>query len=580
MILVRKEGRREGSTINKIIPDPWALGAAPMNSSQQKDIPTELDCLIVGAGFGGIYLLIELRKRGYRVKAFDTAKSFGGIWYWNTYPGARVDSEVPVYEFSDPELWKDWEWTHRYADAKQIQDYFAYVDKKLQLSNDIFFDTSVVSAKFDQAAEQWIVGVSSGETVRTRFLLLCTGIGAKPYVPEFPGLENFKGQAYHTSNWPREGVDMVGKRVGVIGTGATGVQVVQAVSKDASKLVVFQRTPNFALPMQQHQYEKGELAKMKETYHPIIFRRRLQTTTGNAFDYAPKNLTDTTPEERFLFWQQLWDMGGFRFAVATYPDIFINRESNAIAYEFWRQKVIARVNDPAVAELLAPAVAPHAFAMKRPSLEEAYYEVFNQHNVQLDGEEFGLDVLAFATGYDAVTGGITSIDIEGTNGETIKEKWGKELATYLGYATAHFPNMWFTYGPHGPTAFSNGPSCSELQCNWILDCLEYMRIKDLKRIEPTVDAETSWTQFVNEIVPPMMKETGYLPGTGAWYMGSNIPGKPVATMNFMGGFPLYVQKGKESADNGYKGFVFYRDGKAIDQSVPEDGEEKVLGNGI
>ncbi|KAJ7579835.1 cyclohexanone monooxygenase [Mycena floridula] len=558
------------------------LNSTTTSCTQHLDLPERLDCLIVGAGFGGIQLLIELRKRGYSVKAFEAAKSLGGIWYWNTYPGARVDSEVPVYEFSNPELWKDWEWTHRFPDGKEIQAYFNYVDKKLQISKDIFFDTSVVSARFDEAAEEWIVGLGCHETIRARFLLLCTGIGAKSYVPDFPGLGNFKGEAYHTSQWPRDGVMMEGKRVGVIGTGATGVQVIQEVSKQASKLTVFQRTPNLALPMRQHRYEKGELARMKETLHPILFRRRLQTYSGNLFEWAAKLFDQATPEERFLFWEQLWDMGGFRFWVGNYPDIFMTKVANDAAYEFWRQKVTPRIKDPAVAELLAPRVPPHAFGTKRPSLEQAYFEVYNQPNVELvdikanpiseitekgvrlsNGDEYELDVLALATGYDAVTGGITQIDILGTDGLTIKDKWSKELRTYLGYMTAHFPNMWFTYGPHGPTAFSNGPSCSEVQCNWVLDCLDYIRANGLTRIEPTVAAEKSWGSVVHELVPSLIKETGSLPGTGAWYMGSNIPGKPVETLNFTGGLPMYVQKGKESADNGYEGFIFRRDGQTI-----------------
>ncbi|KAJ7579749.1 cyclohexanone monooxygenase [Mycena floridula] len=555
----------------------------PTLTSDRQDIPAELDCLIVGAGFGGVYFINQLRKKGYKVKAFEAAKSFGGIWYWNTYPGARVDSEVPLYEFSDPEIWKDWEWTQRYPDAKEIQAYFAHVDKTLNISKDVFFDMPVVSAKFDKTADQWIVGLGSGKTVRARFLLLCTGIGAKAYVPEFAGLENFKGEWYHTSKYP-VGVETAGKRVGVIGTGATGVQVIQELAQDPStKLTVFQRTPNLALPMNQHRFGKGEIAKLKETYFPTVFRRRLQTACGFHFNWASKNYVDATPEERHLFWEELWDMGGFRFWIGSYPDVFSNKEANAAAYAFWRSKVVERINDPAVAEILAPQIAPHPFGTKRPSLEQKYFEVYNQPNVTLldvkanpiseitekgvklaNGDEHELDMLILATGYDAVTGGITQIDIEGTDGVSIKEKWSKGLGTYLGYMSANFPNVWFTYGPHGPTAFCNGPTCTEVQGGWILDCLEYMQKNKLTRIEPTLEAEKSWKALVDQVLPPLFHDAAKLSTTGAWYMGSNIPGKPVETLSFTGGLQLYAAKGKESADKGYEGFVFGQDGKLIE----------------
>lgn len=454
----------------------------PANIQDTKHVDQELDALVVGAGFGGVYQLHNLRKLGYKVKVFEAGADLGGIWYWNCYPGARVDSDVPIYELSMEELWKDWNWTERFPGWKELREYFHYVDKKLDLSRDIHFNTRVVSAQYDSAADRWAVTAQDGTVVRPRFFILCTGFASKSYIPDYKGLDTFKGVCHHTSKWPQEGVDLKNRRVGVIGTGASGVQVIQEAGPEAAHLTVFQRTPNLALPMEQKKFDDEMRAKMKQEVYPTVFIKRKETFAGFHFDLVAKNTFDVSAEERRLFFEELWTQGGFRFWLGTYSDMYTSQRANDEAYVFWREKVRKRLHDPAMHEKLAPTIAPHPFGTKRPCLEQRYYEVYNQPNVTLvdvqenpvieitpkgvktlDGTEHELDVLVLATGFDSVTGGITQIDIRGTDGIHIRDKWVNGLSTYLGLTTANFPNMFFLYGPHGPTAFCNGPTCAVRQ---------------------------------------------------------------------------------------------------------------------
>jgi cation diffusion facilitator CzcD-associated flavoprotein CzcO len=465
-----------------------------MMSANTKLVDKELDVLVVGAGFGGVHILHHLRKLGYSVKVFEAGDDFGGIWYWNCYPGARVDSEVPMYELSIEELWKDWTWTERFPGWKELRQYFHYADKKLDLSRDILFNTRVVSAEYNTDTDRWNVTTQDGKIVHPRFFILCTGFASKAYLPEFEGLDTFEGFCSHTGKWPQEGVDLRKKRVGVIGTGASGVQVIQEVGPEVAQLTVFQRTPNLALAMKQNSIDDAMQAKMKKEIYPTAFNVRRETFAGFHYDFSSKHTFDDPPEERHRFYEGLWAKGGFHFSLETYIDTYANKLANDEAYAFWREKVRARIHDPEMQEKLAPTLPIHPFGTKRPSLEQAYYEVFNQPNVSLvdlrdnpiteitpkgvrthDGTEHEFDALVLATGFDAVTGSITQIDIRGTDGTFIKDKWAKGLTTYLGLTTAHFPNMFFLYGPHGPTAFCNGPTCvvrhNHCRCTLIFQCL-------------------------------------------------------------------------------------------------------------
>ncbi|KAG6902020.1 hypothetical protein C0995_005353, partial [Termitomyces sp. Mi166 len=439
-----------------------------------------LDVLVVGAGFSGVYHLYKLRKAGFSVKVFEAGSGLGGVWYWNRYPGLHVDSDFSIYQFSLEEIWRDWNWTEKYPGRQEMIEYFDYVDKKLDLSRDISFNTRVTSASFNTTTNRWSVFTDTGVTVNPHFLILCTGFASKPLFPDIPGLDTFQGAVHHTSLWPEFGLDITEKRIGVIGTGCSGVQVIQEVGPIAAHLTVFQRTPNHAVPMMnQRPLSAATQIKMKEEMYPILFKYRQQTFGGFEFDRMPRGVFDLSPEERYLLFDDLWSKGGLRFVHGSCNDILTNEKANAEVYSFWRKRVLERVRDPEMQRKLAPEKPLHPFGAKRISLEESYYEVFNQPNVVLvdvnenpiievtakgvktrDGVVHELDVLVLATGFDALTGSISQIDIKGTDGISIGDKWKKGLSTYLGLAVEGYPNMFIPYGPQGPTAFCNGPTCA------------------------------------------------------------------------------------------------------------------------
>ena len=527
----------------------------------------ELDVLVVGAGFTGLYQLHRLRQLGFKVRLFEAGADLGGIWYWNCYPGARVDTHVPMYEFSSEDLWRDWNWTERFPGWEELRAYFRYVDKKLDLSRDIRFNTRVEGAEFDAGRDQWIVTTQDGGGVRARFLVLCTGFAAKPYVPQIEGLDRFAGEIHHTAWWPQGGLDMTGKRVGVIGTGASGVQVVQEAAPVAAQLTVFQRTPILALAMQQRNLDEATQDNMKCDY-PARFARRRESFGGFDFHASGKSALEVSPEERKAIYEASWAAGGFSFWASTFYDVMMSLDANRTAYDFWREKVQARIQDPKLAEKLAPKEPPHPFGVKRPSLEQTYYDVFNQDNVELvdlketpilevtangvktaEGE-YELDLLVLATGFDAVTGGLTQIDIRGVEGLTLKEKWAKGARTHLGMASAGFPNLLFLYGPQSPSGFCNGPTCAELQGDWVVEFLKHMRDVGVSRFEATPTAEQTWKDHVEAVGAMTL-----FPLADSWYMGANIPGKPRELLNYPGGVPLYLQMCEASAANGYDGFV-------------------------
>ncbi|KZF21997.1 FAD dependent oxidoreductase [Xylona heveae TC161] len=525
----------------------------------------DLDALVVGAGFSGLWQLYNLRKAGFKVKAFESGHNLGGIWYFNRYPGARVDSDVPLYEYSLEELWRGWNWTEKFPGWQELRAYFDYVEKKLDLKKDIRFNAKVTKAVWDNDKNQWDVWASDGSHVRTRFLILTVGFAAKRYTPYIKGLDTFLGECHHTGDWPEEGVVYEGKRVGVIGTGASGVQVIQTVGPKVKHLTVFQRTPNLAVAMQQ---EKLDKVNDKSDY-PEIFRMRTNTFAGYHFDNSDKKTFEVSPEERLAHYESLWQAGGFRFWLGTFNDMLWDQAANEEAYKFWREKVRARINDPVKKELLAPMKAPHAFGTKRPSLEQTYYEVYNQPNVDLinlrenpideitplgvktaDGVTHELDLLVLATGFDSVTGSLLNIDIEGVHGAKLEAKWKHGTWTYLGMTTADFPNMFFPYGPQAPTAFCNGPTCAELQGDWVIDCLKYLRAKNLQKIDTLHEAEDAWRKHATEL-----NDASLFPGTSSWYMGANVPGKPREVLNYIGGLRQYNQRISEVAENDYRGFV-------------------------
>lgn len=522
--------------------------------------PIELDALIVGAGFGGVYQLKTLRDMGYKVKLVEMGSDYGGVWFWNRYPGARVDSPIPFYEFDDPELWKDWTWKQRYPSSGDLRAYFAYVANKSvlfptpcirmtdenhrkgnvaniyrrwDLRKDTQFNTTVASAVWDNEQLKWTIETKQGYSFKAKYFLLNTGFAAKRYIPDWKGIESFKGIFLHPSYWPHENLDLEGKRVAVIGTGSTGVQIAQALAPVAGELVVFQRTPNTALPMGQVNYSNGDQAHPKEAY-PDLYHARKKSFGGFDFNFLGRGTFQDPPEARKVQYEQLWKEGDFKFWLATYQDMLFEKKANDEAYAFWRDKTRARIRDRRVQDILAPMEAPYPFGCKRIQLESGFFEIFDQPHVSLvdinstpiegmtkngvktSEKEWSFDFIICATGFDSLTGGLTQIDIRGTTGESLKEHWKNGTYTYLGMASSGFPNLFFTYGPQAPAAFCNGPTCAQVQGDWIASMMEHMKQQGLGAIEALRSSEEKWRQIVLDIgnstlLPAAKSVCPYLP---------------------------------------------------------------------
>ena len=526
-----------------------------------------LDALVLGAGFSGCYQLHRLRQEGFNVLLLEGGAALGGVWHWNCYPGARVDSHVPNYEFSMKEVWRDWYWTERFPGWQELRDYFQHVDEKLQLSSDIRFNSWVEKAVFDEDSNLWEVTCTDGFSVKTHFFLTCTGFAAKPYTPNLPGLASFDGIACHTAHWPQAGIDMTDLRVGIIGTGASGVQMTQEASKVAAEVTVYQRTPMIALPMQQRTFDKAYLDAWKKDY-PRLFQAR-NDSNGGLHDIKPdKRAAKEVPaSERNARFEWAWNEGGFHFWAGTFGDILTDAESNRLAYEFWRDRTRARIDDPETAGLLAPDDPPHPFGTKRPSLEQWYFDAFNQHNVSLvdlkqepidqiqptgikTNQRFTeLDLLVLATGFDASTGGLTQIELVGTDGRTLREHWADGVNTFLGLNAPCFPNLLMLYGPQSPTAFWNGPTSAEVQGEWVVTFLKWLRRHGKQRFETTAETASHWTDYIKEVADMTL-----LPKAKSWYMGANIPGKNVQLLHHPG-IHDYMEHCNAAAAEDYKGFL-------------------------
>ncbi|KAL2040638.1 hypothetical protein N7G274_006617 [Stereocaulon virgatum] len=545
--------------------------SSPTNGTATNGAPKEIetDVLVVGAGFGGVYLLHRLRDElGFKVKVFEAGKDLGGIWHWNCYPGARVDSPIPVYEYSFPEVWKTWTWSCKYPGWAELRKYFDHVDEVLDIKKDVVFDSAVVAADFDKKSKMWTVKTEDGKVAKCRYYIVATGFAAKRHFPDWKGLETFQGVMHHSSFWPENGVDVRGKRVAVVGTGSTGIQIAQECAKEAKELTVFQRTPNLCLPMQQARLTEKEQQERKEDYAQF-FRDRLTTFAGFPFDFIQRDTKDDTPEEREKIFEQLWQEGGFKFWLATYKDMLFDKDANRQHYDFWAKKVRARINDPVKRDILAPLEPYHPFGTKRPSLEQDFYEMFNKPNINVvdirknpirevvpeglvtaDGTLHKFDIIALATGFDSVTGGMKNMGLNDINGIPLSEKWKLGTWSHLGMTCNGYPNMFFLYGAQGPTAFSNGPTCVEVQGDWIIDAIKKMRDEKIDSIEATREAEEEWHTKVQELSKKTLFHT-----VDSWYMGANIPGKPREQLNYAGGFPEYSRELKETLDGNFRGFV-------------------------
>jgi len=525
------------------------------------------DVVVVGAGFAGLYMLHRLRGLGLSALVFEAAGGVGGTWFWNRYPGARCDFESLVYSYSfSEELQQEWEWTERYPSQEEILRYLNHVADRFDLRRDIQLDTRVTSAVFDEATDRWQIRTNRGEQVSARYCVMATGCLSDPYVPDIKGIDTFEGKTYHTGRWPHEEVDFSGQRVAVIGTGSTAVQAIPEIAKQASELVVLQRRPSFSMPARNAPLSPDAQREVKADYtaHRQAARESLFGLELRVNENTPKSALQVSPEERQREYEERWAEGGVGI-MAAFADLLVNKEANDTAADFLRGKIREIVHDPAVAELLTPTGYP--FASKRLCVDSEYFETFNRDNVTLIDvkaspiEEitpsglrtrdaaYELDSIVFATGFDAMTGAVTSVDIQGRDGTTLREKWADGPRTYLGLASAGFPNLFLITGPGSPSVLSNMIVSIEQHVDWIADCIAYLDGRDARRIEPTAEAEQAWVAHVAEV-------GGYtlFPTTDSWYMGSNVPGKARTFMPYIGGVGAYRSKCDDVAAKDYEGF--------------------------
>jgi cation diffusion facilitator CzcD-associated flavoprotein CzcO len=530
----------------------------------------DVDVLIIGGGFTGVYGIHNFRKLGLSVKVFDAGSDFGGTWHWNRYPGARVDSESPYYTLTIPEVYKDWYWKERFPGHEELREYFAHASKVLDLRRDANFSKVVTSASFDTEQGKWNVHTADGSTAKCTYLVMGTGSTSKMYYPDFRDLNRYKGYLVHTARWPKQSVDIEGKRICVIGSGATGVQVVQTLARENCDLTMCVRTPNTAIPMRQRQMSREEQISPKCFYQSILMGAR-DCWGGFPYNPAPKHWTEATPEERQTFYEELWLKGGFSFFVSNYIELLNDREINKEIYAFWAKKTRARIQDPIKRDIMAPLKQPHWIFTKRPSLEQDYYEMVDRDNVTVmdlkthpierfteegiifsGDKERKFDMIICATGYDNVSGSLFDAGLVDTDGVKLTEKWKNGIYTYMGLMVNKMPNMFMIYSPQAPTALSNGPPLIEIQIEWIGRAIQKMRTEGVKYIDAQAAAAECWRDEVQAI----SNETLY-PETDSWFMGANIPGKPREQLIYLGGLNVYNRRTNDALD-GWKGFDVFQ----------------------
>jgi cation diffusion facilitator CzcD-associated flavoprotein CzcO len=528
------------------------------------------DVVVIGAGFAGLYMLHKLREQGLSVRVLETGGEVGGTWYWNRYPGARTDSESYYYAYSfSPELAQEWNWRERYPSQPELLTYLSHVADRFELRRDISFNTRLRSAAFDEAENVWRLTTEHGDHVTTTFFVTALGVLSQPNVPPFPGIENFRGKRYHTAQWPHEPVDFTGQRVGVIGTGSSAIQAIPEIARQASELVVFQRTPNYVVPSQNHPTDPAFERRIKEHYSEV-FRAAREHWFAVPLKLAGRIASDFSPDEQQQIFEAGWQKGGFRFLFETFDDIMFSPETNEHAAEFIRSKIREIVEDPEVAELLSPRGYP--YGSKRPPVGTGYYETYNLDHVSLvdvrtspiqeiteDGvrtaeKSYDLDAIVFATGFDVFTGALNAIDIRGRGGRPLHEKWEQGSQAYLGLATRGFPNMFMVTGPGCP--FTNLPVCIEENVEWIAGCIAYAREHEVTVVESTDAADKFWLQQVDETTSQTLVPLGE--NANSWLLGANIEGKHRGPTVYFGGADKYFQICNDVASDGYKGFELLR----------------------
>ena len=526
---------------------------------------THHDAIVVGAGFAGLYMLYKLRELGLSALCFEGGDSVGGTWYWNRYPGARCDIPSLEYSFSfSEELQQEWEWTERYPAQAEILRYLDHVADRFDLRREIRFNTWIKSAHFDPASGLWIVTTDTGKTATARYCIMATGALSASRKPDFKGLDDFTGQWYHTGQWPHQPVDFAGQKVAVIGTGSSGIQVAPMIAAEAAELTIFQRTPNFSIPAWNHPLPQVAQNEWKKDY-PRLRAAAKASRSGALYDYSQRGAFDIGADERQAELDARWGRGGANFT-HCFNDLFRNKAANDIAADYVRDKIRAIVKDPAVAALLMPT--DHAIGTKRICVDTDYYAMYNRPNVKLidvratpitrisatgivtGAAEHAFDSIVFATGYDAVTGSLTRIDITGRSGVSLKDKWRDGPKSYLGIMVADYPNLFTITGPGSPSILTNVVMAIEQHVEWVADCLADMSQQEAMLIEPEQSAEDDWVGHVAAIASQTLHVQA-----NSWYMGANVPGKPRVFLPYIGGLGTYTQICKEIAQDGYRGFA-------------------------
>jgi cyclohexanone monooxygenase len=526
----------------------------------------DLDAVIIGAGFAGMYALHRLRGLGLRVHAYERGDDVGGTWYWNRYPGARCDVESMFYSYSfSPELEQEWEWTELFPAQPEILRYASHVADRFDLRRDISFGTTVRTATFDETTNRWTIETDDGRRATAQFLITAVGCLSASRVPAFSGLDAFLGENYHTGEWPREGVDFTGKRVAVIGTGSSGIQAIPVIAQQAEHVTVFQRTAAYSLPARNRPLRPDEVASIKAEYRQIRARNRI-APSGTPIRRPPIGSALEVPEDRRRAeFEQRWQAGGVTF-MTTFTDTIRDAAANEISAEFVRERIREVVRDPATAELLTPRDYP--IGTKRICLDTDYFATFNRDNVTLvsvretpiggitpegvlvGDTEYPVDAIVFATGYDAMTGPLNAIDIRGTGGQSLHDKWAAGPRTYLGIASAGFPNLFLLTGPGSPSVLVNMIVSIEQHVDWVTDLIGHARGNGVARIEARLEDEDRWVDHVNELASITL-----YPKAASWYMGANVPGKPRVFMPYVGGMGPYRDACDDVAANGYRGFI-------------------------
>ncbi len=527
-----------------------------------------LDAAVIGAGVAGLYQLHQLRKQGLKVKAFDTATNVGGTWYWNRYPGAKFDSESYIYQYLfDEALYKDWSWSSRFPGQPEIERWMNYVADRLDLRRDIQFSTTIASAKYDESRGRWTLTTTAGQVIDTRYFITCCGMLSAPLENMFPGQSSFKGRLFHTGRWPRETLDFSDKRVGVIGIGATGIQVIQTIAPNVGHLKVFVRTPQYISPMDNPTYGPAEAAAYKARFEEL--RDTLPNTfSGFEYDFEHGPWKEMTAARRREILEDNWRFGSLKLWLATSPELFTDPEVSEEISEFVREKMRERLKDPQLCDMLIPT--DYGFGTHRVPLESGYLEVYHRPNVEAvsvkdnpiecvtpdgirlaDGTEHALDVIILATGFDAGSGALTRIDIRGRGGRSLREEWGRDIRTAMGLMVHGYPNMFTTGAPLAPSAaLCNMTTCLQQQTEWISRCIGALEAQGQKQIEASQEVQDEWVSHHDEIANATL-----VTKTNSWYMGSNVDGKPRRLLSYIGGVGRYKQHCEDLADQGYPGFV-------------------------